>query len=342
MERSATVGDLGEDRIIEIFMRAQGSAPAEDDDGALVVPNGDDAAAWRFESSTSATVATTDSLVEGQHFDLAYTPPSSVGRKLLAVNLSDLAAMGARPRFALLSVCFPPSLPATTLEAIADGLADACRRERVTLIGGNTTGTRGPVVLTVTMIGEASTDRLVRRSGVQAGDALFVTGRLGDAAAGLHAALQGGRSDDAEPIGSLVNALVEPTARVAAGLALAETGCVHAMCDVSDGLGRDVRRLLGPYGLRLHADRLPISQALRAYAARTEFTATRFALAGGEDYELLFCGRSEDEPRFIRACRNAGTQVTRIGVITEAPPIEVVLDDGRTEPVPTGFEHFGA
>ncbi len=308
---------------------------------ALLVPNGDDAAAWRFASG--ASVVTTDSLVEGQHFDPAYTPAYDVGRKLMAVNLSDLAAMGATPRYALISLCLPGALLVSTARAIADGLHAQARRFGVAVIGGNTTGIAGPMVLTATLIGQAAPEVLRRRRGTPVGASIFVTGTLGDAAAGLHGALAGRRPAAGEPEHHLFRALVDPVPRVAAGIALARTGDVFSMCDVSDGLGRDLRHLLAADGLgaRIEADRLPISSSLRAYAAAQGLEAERIAMAGGEDYELLFTARAEDEATLTSVVRACGADVSRIGVVVDGP-VEVVYADGHSAAMPTGFEHYSA
>lgn len=334
MNEPQTVGALGEDAIIQLFAR-----PAEAPDG-LVVGNGDDAAAWRFEPPFTSVI-TTDSLVEGYHFDLAYSSAFAVGRKLVAVNVSDLAAMGARPRFALLSVCLPSPTEVGVVRRLADGVHDACAEHGVVVFGGNTTGIRGPIVLTATLIGQAEAKVLVCRAGAQPGDAVFVTGVLGDAAAGLHLALRGLRPGRSEPEARLLQALVDPEPRVAAGQALGGSGLVHAMCDVSDGLGRDLPRILeSGLGARIEAGALPMSDALVRYAAATETSAAHFALAGGEDYELLFTAHPDDQDRLVDLGRRSGTSVTRIGTITESGVVEVVSAKGDVSSVPTGFEHF--
>ena len=334
MSDAKTVGALGEHGIIDLFV--QKDSPLDPD---LVVANGDDAAAWRFVAG--ASVATTDSLVEGQHFDLKYTPAEAVGRKLMAVNLSDLAAMGATPRYALISLCLPSSMPVPTAERIAAGILEYAAKAGVTIIGGNTTAIGGPIVLTATLIGQAAGDALVRRRGARAGHAIFVTGTLGDAAAGLRIALSGRVPAPADRRYSLFRALVDPVARVVTGAALARSGRVFSMCDVSDGLGRDLRHLLQADGLgaRIEAERLPLSSALRSYAAGQGLTATHIAMAGGEEYELLLTARPEDESAIVSVCRASGTEVARIGVVIDGP-VEVVYADGRSEPVPTGFEHY--
>ena len=354
MNDRATVGALGEEGIIALFAgsgaelapsgaelsQAPEGAESGRDDG-LVVSNGDDAAAWSW--ADDASVVTTDSLVEGQHFDLAYTPPDAVGRKLVAVNLSDLAAMGATPKYVLLSVCLPNATPIETVRRMAGGVREACRRFGVRIIGGNTTGIQGPIVLTATLIGAADPTSLIRRDGARPGDDIFVTGTLGDAAAGLHAALDG-RSTAGPTEARLFEALADPEPRVAAGRAIAETRAVTAMCDVSDGFGRDLRRLLayGGLGAQIDGDSLPLSEALKEYAASRGTDPSQIAMAGGEDYELLFTAPAERSAVVVAACRATDTPVVRVGRTTVSTAVEAVFADGRTMPVPTGFEHFEA
>ena len=341
----STAKTLGEQGIIELFA---GSATVDDPRNggpALIIPNGDDCAAWRFDGE-DASVITTDSLVEGQHFDLAYTPPRAVGRKLMAVNLSDLAAMGAVPRYALISVCFGPETPAEVIRDMASGVHQRCLEYGVVVVGGNTTGTSGPSVLTAVLIGAGHPTGLIARGGAKAGDILYVTGHLGDAAAGLHLAskkrTQFDRASMDPTYAPLLAALTDPAPRVAEGLRLAETRQVRAMCDISDGFGRDLRRLLAHDGLgaRVDVDRLPISDALRSYAATADIAPARFAMAGGEDYELLFTASSDAEDAIRRAFAQSEIQVHRVGVIQAEPTVHAVWPNGRTEPVPTGFEHF--
>jgi thiamine-monophosphate kinase len=331
-----TLRELGEDALIEIFAAEAGQVGAK-----VLVPNGDDAAAFVVESKY-AVVVTTDTLVERVHFDLDYCPPHKVGRKLMSVNLSDIAAMGARPRYVLLSVTMPDSTDVELARAIADGVREQARAHGVAILGGNTTRTAGPIVLTATLIGRAEPQELIKRRGTQCGDAIFVTGRLGDAAAGLRLALAGVRPYAGHPYFALWQAQVDPTPRVDAGRALAKAGVAHAMCDVSDGLGRDLARLLEPEGLGAHveAHALPISEPLRSFTDENGLSAELIALEGGEDYELVFTAAPEDEKEIVRVLAESGTPVARIGTVTATRDIDVFLSDGTVIAPPSGFDHF--
>jgi thiamine-monophosphate kinase len=330
------VEEIGEDRLIEIFSAEAGSVGSK-----VIVANGDDAAAWFVEPS-HCSVITTDCLVENVHFDLSYATPHQVGRKLIAVNLSDIAAMGATPRYVLLSVSFPGNTSVDIAKGIAGGIREQCKAHGVAILGGNTTRTLGPIHLTATLIGRAQPNELLTRRGTQVGDAIFVTGTLGNARAGLHFAQQKQRVARGDYRSRLLDALLDPEPRVKAGRQLAKASVVHAMCDVSDGLGKDLRRLLVPerLGARLDANKLPVSPQAAEYAEHAGLNRDLLALEGGEDYELVFTAAPEDEKHVQATCAAAATPVTLIGSVTTKPEIEVVMSDGTVLPVPGGFDHF--
>jgi thiamine-monophosphate kinase len=330
------VRDIGEEGLIRIFS-VKGAALG----GKVLVPNGDDAAAW-FVEPRYASVVTTDTQVEGVHFDFGFASPIAIGRKLVAVNLSDIAAMGARPRYLLLSVCIAPDVQVATIEKIAQGIKEMCKLYGVAVIGGNTTSTSGPMILGATLIGRAEPDELVRRRGAQVGDAIFVTGQLGDAKAGLHMVQSGHLPDRDSPYSPLYRALTDPVPRVEVGRRLAQHSLPNAMCDVSDGLGRDLRRLLVPEGLggRLEAGSFPISSPMRNYCEHRGVSPEAEAMLGGEDYELLFTADPSDTQHVVDICSRAATPVARIGTVTVSRDIEVLLPDGSVEDVPTGFQHY--
>jgi thiamine-monophosphate kinase len=331
-----TVGEAGEDKLIELFSEEAGALGSR-----VVVPNGDDAAAFVVEPKY-AVVVTTDSLVEGVHFDLAYCAAQKIGRKLMAVNLSDIAAMGARPRYVLLSVCFPTETTFELARAIASGVREQCRSHGVAIIGGNTTRTSGPIVLSATLIGRCEPDDLIRRRGTLHEDAIYVTGRLGDANAGLRLIREMTLPTGEHPLYPLFAALVDPVPRIEAGRALARTKLVHAMCDVSDGLGRDIQRLLGPEGLgaRIEGHMLPMSNALKMFASDAGISPELIALEGGEDYELLFTADAKDEKEIVGALAGVATPVTRIGTVTASREIEIFMPDGSVISPPAGWDHF--
>lgn len=323
---AVTFRDIGEFPLIERLL----SRLPQPSSGVRVGP-GDDAAVTEV-SPGHVLVSTTDLLVEGVDFTRAF-PPRSIGWKAIAANLSDLAAMGARPRSVLVGLSAPASTELAWAEALYDGIGAICREHGVDVIGGDLSGSgSGGVTISVTALGEALPDRIVRRSGARAGDRVCVTGTLGDAAAGLERVLAG------KPADALTQRQLEPRPRVAAGLALA--GLAHAMVDVSDGLLADLGHLLDAsrVGARIEAARIPLSPALAALGHE----ALRHALAGGEDFELLCAIAPGDVAAAKSACEAAGAVLADIGEIVAAPGTMLVRADGTELPPPprSGWDHF--
>ena len=317
-----TVSAVGEAGLIDLFVERR-SPPS-----SVVVGNGDDAAVW---TTDHCTVATTDSLVEGVHFERIFGRIEEVGRKLVTVNLSDIAAMGAEPRFALLSVFLRPDTPILSVESLAEGIRSELEAAGAYLIGGNVAETQGPMILQLTLIGEAKKEELMLRAKSAPGDAICVTGTLGDARGALEVVSSGRREEGFE---GLLAALNDPDARTESGKILARTGKVKACCDVSDGLGRDLRRLLEPYSLGAEIDDLPLSDELVAFSGSRD-TAERFALEGGEDYELLLTAAESDVAELQKAIEGTGVKLTRIGTVVAGKQFLL-----RGKEVPYGFEHF--
>lgn len=295
---------------------------------------GDDAALLASPPLGEALCVCVDTLNAGVHFPLE-TAPFDIGWKALAVNLSDLAAMGATPRWATLALSLPDSDPAF-VDALIEGLLSLAEQHEVALVGGDTT--RGPLSLSVQAIGSVAPARALRRDGARAGDALYVSGTLGDAAAGL--ALVQGRLAVADPgsAASLRARLDRPTPRVALGLELA--GVARAGIDVSDGLLADLGHVLEASGVGavIDLDALPASLELRALLTRAE-QRWPLQLAGGDDYELVVSGdaeRIEALPAFARG------ELTRIGRITVQPGIAFVRAGESCDYAPPtrGYQHF--
>ena len=276
----------------------------------VVLGIGDDAAAIVSDPGLQ-TLITADMLVEGVHFDLSFTTPSELGRKSLAVNLSDIAAMGGKPRFALLSLAVPPGLSLEFLDAFMEGFISRAERYGVALIGGDTCASRAGFVVSVTLLGEQRPDRVIRRSGARPGDRVYVTGTLGDAALGLELLRRGERD------GAAVNRHLDPLPRTEAGLALAEAGVPTAMIDVSDGLLADLGHILrqSGCGATLALDRLPLSAEYLDRIGGMSQDRFALALSGGEDYELLFTAPAEREMELLELFAPLALAVTPIGEI---------------------------
>ena len=280
------------------------------DDGAVLTPD-----------SKKQQVQVIDTLVEGVHFP-ADTDPADSAYRVVAVNLSDIAAMGARPRWMSLALTLPDTSE-QWLESFASGLFDAADGFDVALIGGDTT--RGPVItVTVTIMGDIEPGAALLRSGAKAGDAIFVTGTLGDAAAGLDL-LQRGEFDD-----FLAQRFLRPVPRIEIGRAL--VGKADAAIDISDGLAGDLAKLLvaSGVGAEIDIDKLPLSESLCARFAAEE--RQQLALCGGDDYELCFTATAES----VREI--AG--ITRIGTVMESPGLRCTRGGDIVDVDDSGYRHF--
>ncbi|MES2888607.1 MAG: thiamine-phosphate kinase [Pseudomonadota bacterium] len=278
----------------------------------------------------------TDMLVEGRHF-ISTVDPQRLGHKALAVNLSDLAACGARPLAFTLALALP-SIDEHFLAGFSRGLLNLAQAQGCELIGGDTT--RGPLTLCLTVYGEVPAGQALLRSGAQAGDELYVSGTLGDARLALEV-LRGRVALSGDGFEQARQALEQPQPRVALGLAL--QGVAHSAIDVSDGLLGDLRHVLqaSQVGARLNVDAVPRSAVLRGQPLDLQRDCT---LAGGDDYELLFTAAPADASRVQTAARQAGVPVTRIGQITAtAQELQLHDQDGQTVRRRwQGFDHFQA
>ena len=335
-----TISSLGEAEVIKLFASA---GPKSSDTAAVVVPNGDDAAVIRTPPG-QLSVLTTDALVEEIHFSLKHGPPENIGRKLFAVNLSDVAAMGAAPKYALLSIALASDTPIRVVNAIVQGIDTMAHQYDVRIIGGNLSSSPGPMMLSMTLWGEVESNHVLRREGAERGDAIFVTGYLGRARAGLSLVtdesakrlINGSYKD------RLIQSFLDPIPRVAAGQALARSGVVRSMSDISDGFGRDLRNLLAPEGrgAQVQYENLPISPEVVCFCKDRSLDAELFAMQGGEDYELLFTARADDESKVIEVCSAAQTPVARVGYVLDESLFDGVNKDGERQVLPGGFEHF--
>ena len=292
---------------------------------------GDDAALLTPPPGHELAVAI-DTLVEGVHFPRG-TAPADIGWKALAVNLSDLAAMGATPAWAVASLTLPQA-DAAFVEALADGFAQLARQFHVALVGGDTT--RGPLSMSVAVHGFVPVGQGLMRGAARAGDPLFVTGTLGDAAGALHCL---GR--DGADVQALRARLDRPQPRVAAGQAL--RGVAHAAIDISDGLLADLGHVCRASGVGadIRIDALPCSPSLLALF--DEPTARELALTGGDDYELCFSVPQARSTEVVGNMARVGGGVTCIGRVVEGERVRVLDGQGREiTPTSRGWEHFHA
>jgi thiamine-monophosphate kinase len=318
---------LSETGLIERFFRRCGAQRAD-----VSLGIGDDAALLSVPAGCEL-VATTDTLVAGVHFPHD-SPPGSIGHRALAVNLSDIAAMGARPAWALLALTLPQA-DESWLTEFAAGLGGLAREHRVALVGGDTT--QGPLCVTVQVLGVVAAGSAVRRGGGRAGDALFVSGTPGDAAAGL--ALEQSRLEvPPELRGYLRERFLLPTPRVALGERLREFA--SACIDVSDGLLGDAGKLARASGVaaQLEFAALPVSAALQAAVGAER--ARVLALTGGDDYELCFAVPATHLARLAAELPPAVWGYTRIGSLIAGAGAAVVRDGTVMEFSHSGYQHF--
>ncbi|NTV50455.1 MAG: thiamine-phosphate kinase [Geobacteraceae bacterium] len=304
---------------------------------SVITGIGDDAAVTEL-SSGMQMLTSTDMLLEDVHFRRCWHDPYSLGRKSLAASISDIAAMGGFPRWALLSLALPSDLPLDFIDDFMRGFLAMASENQVVLIGGDTCSSRSALVVSVTVMGEQLPERIVRRSGAMPGDDIWVTGTLGDAAIGLES-LENGKTVSDE----LILRLLDPTPRVSAALALAEAGLATAMIDVSDGLMADYGHIAeqsGVGGRILIAD-LPLSDSFQRYTADLPILPCHFALSGGEDYELCFTANSSDREKIIDCIKKCGIEVARVGIVTSCSGVTAVHRDGSLYIAQAdGFNHF--
>ena len=304
---------------------------------------GDDCAVLR-KDDRNCFLVTTDTLVAGVHFDLAWHPPFLLGRKTAAVNLSDIAAMGGEPRFALLNLAFPGSAPAWLGEFLA-GFHEMLQEHDTILVGGDTVKSPNDLSMTVTIIGEAAKDIICYRSGAIKGDLVFVSGTLGDAAGGLSLCRSGLYNDGAGKWQELVKAHLDPQPQVRLGRILAESGLVHAMMDISDGLATDLAHICteSRAGAEIFQEDIPVSKDLHAAAGKLSMPVGDWILKGGEDYQLLFTVAPRHEQRLRQLVdRQTGRDVYAIGRIIAGQGVYLCSAGNRREIGYQGYDHFDA
>lgn len=295
---------------------------------------GDDAALLAVAPGMELAVSS-DMLVSGRHF-FPDVDPRLLGHKTLAVNLSDLAAMGASPRWATLALALPAADEAW-LQQFSQGLFELAERYGVSLVGGDTTC--GPLNLNITILGEVPAGQALRRSGAVVGDDIWVSGELGGAALGLRHLTGEAVLTAGEEIESCLKRLHAPEPRVALGRAL--LGVAHAAIDVSDGLLADLGHVLerSALGAELEFAALPAHPAVAARLA--DAAVRRCLLAGGDDYELCFTATAERSPLVLAAAATADVRVTRIGRVVAEPGLRLLAADGSDmDTKEAGFDHF--
>jgi thiamine-monophosphate kinase len=307
-------------------------------DPALIQGIGDDVAV--IEVGTKALLITTDILMEGIHFNKSWIDPFQLGKKALAVNLSDIASMGGAPKYFLISIGLPKNLPLSFVSSFYRGLKKEANQFRVELVGGDTSFAQ-KITINICLLGEGKKSDLLFRKGAKIGDDLFVSGTLGDAALGLKILQGKGRAKGAE---GLIQKHLSPCPRVELGQAIAKHHLATSMIDVSDGLLMDTSHLLeeSGVGVRIWEDQIPLSRLYQKWSHSFSKDPFRFALSGGEDYELLFTAPSEMRKRISSFTHSLKIPITRIGeILPKKEGLHIIKKNGKDYfPSRLGFEHF--
>jgi thiamine-monophosphate kinase len=322
--------------LIEALARIFGPPPAPvvvgiGDDCAVIAPPVDRQLIW-----------TVDTLVEGVHFDLALVTLRQVGVKTMAVNVSDLAAMGGEAAYALLSLSWPPHRDLAQALELGQGLAAAGRKYGVTVIGGDSVASPAGITVTLTVLGWGNPGKILRRATARAGDRIYVTGPLGESAAGLEVLRRGLKLDPAVA-GPLIQAHVNPRPQVQAGRLLANEGLATAAIDLSDGVASDLAHICtaSRVGAIIEAAAVPISAAVREVARLLDLDPLDLALGGGEDYQLLFTCPPELGGRLEEAFAAAGLPIpVRMGEMVPGQGVILRRAEGDRDISGRGFDHF--
>jgi thiamine-monophosphate kinase len=288
-------------------------------------------------------------MVEGVHFRIEWADPELIGRKALAVTLSDVAAMGGSAKFAMVSIALPPHLSAQFIEKTLGGLFDLAHSCGVSIIGGDTSSSRDSLFIDTIAIGECAAGRAVTRRGAEAGNRVYVTGTLGASATGLMLLERGMKLREANAAEGEIGrqyreALVKhlaPEPRLIAGRLIGERELATAMIDISDGLSTDLTHILeeSDCGAIIRAEAMPVAESALDLSIELEIDPLSLALHGGEEYELLFTARPETHSRIEGLSSELGLPITAIGEITSARGLQLERD-GKLRPLmPAGYEH---
>ena len=329
------IRDLGEfeliDRIREsLTVNAESPVMGIGDDCAII-PKDDD-----FE-----TLVTTDMLVEGVHFDLNQCNPCQLGYKALAVNLSDIAAMGGIPRHILISLAIPDYISVEFIDQFYAGLKELSERFVVQIVGGDTTHSISGLIINIALLGEIEKGRYLCRSGAQIGDLICVTGFLGNSSAGLH--LLTNYPAELSEFEELAESYRMPYPHVKPGRIMADSGLVHSLIDISDGLASDLKHICKTSGMgaEIYEEMLPVSSSLVRYAKKHDLDYLKYALGGGEDYCLLLTVATDNFSELAESINEAGYDLHNFGEITDSGMIQIIRSDGSREDLKIkGWDHF--
>lgn len=334
-----TIDQIGEFGLIDRIQKLLPQLSSQD----VILGIGDDTAVIRIDDYRSL-LATCDIQIEDTHFRLNRITAYQLGRRSMAVNLSDIASMGGKPTFALVSLGLPNETPLVVFENLFKGMRDQLAEFSAHIIGGNLANSYEKLIIDIFMLGEVASNRILTRSGAQVGDRIFVTGSLGASAAGFYVLEKFGEAFPKE-FADLVRAHLQPQPQIRAGTLMAQSGFASAMIDISDGLVSDLFHLcdMSQVGAEVYRERLPLANNLvqiESIAPKNKFD---LALNGGEDYELLFTVKSETPPNIIKKIVNQSeTALTEIGrILPQKEGVWLIDAENNRLPLqPKGWNHF--
>jgi len=298
---------------------------------------GDDCAVIRT-GDPDLYLITTDLLIEGIHFTRKTIDPRRLGRKSISVNLSDIAAMGGVPRDAFVAIAVPENLDVEFLDAFYEGIHERTQEFQVNILGGDTTSSLRDFMISITLTGTCPDSQVIFRNTARPGDHIFLTGPVGDSAAGLDILLN--RPEyDLTGRNSLIHSHLDPYPHIEQGRWIAQSGCAHAMIDVSDGVSADLGHICdeSSVGCTINSHALPLSDGLREYCLALKKDPLDFALSGGEDYVLLCTG----DPALLNSAHSSDMELFDIGIIEESRERFIRNSHGMKYPFQSrGWDHF--
>lgn len=313
-------------------------------DKRVVVGIGDDAAVILNPGGSGERdlLACCDLMVEGVHFRAEWAPPSLLGARALAVNLSDIAAMGGVPKFALVSVALPNCFSTEFIDEVFRGLFALAEASGVSIVGGDTSSSPDSFFIDVSVIGDCASGKAITRGGANIGDSIYVSGSLGGSALGLSLLEEGVRLGDESDFQDALLKHLKPEPRLSLGQALGEAGLATAMIDISDGLSTDLWHLLdeSKCGAVIHAATIPIADCVRRYSTHAPMAdPLRVALNSGEEYELLFTVTPENAAQIEQVSHAFVVPITRIGEVVASGELQLETGDGLEPLSRSGYEH---
>ncbi|NIW79003.1 MAG: thiamine-phosphate kinase [Calditrichae bacterium] len=337
MER--TISEIGEFRLIERIKKFLPQANKDD----ILFGIGDDTAVIKI-SPQKWLLATCDIQIQDIHFRMKYLTPFQLGRRAIAVNLSDIASMGGQPDYALISVGLPSNIKVKQFDEIFRGMGDELAKYSAFIVGGNLAHSSEKLILDVFLLGEVSPDRILLRSGTNPGDRIFVTGKLGASAAGYHVLGKYGPDYPGE-YASLVKAHLQPVAKIQTGQKIAQSGYATAMIDLSDGIASDLRHICDSsrVGAEISERNIPFPGKLDHVAKMFSKRKLDLALYGGEDYQLLFTMKADTPSEIInKIAAETKTEMTEVGKIVSAEQGYYLVNtiNQKVPLQPKGWDHF--